>query len=139
MHLLMASFRALPLDLMMPLSRRRRVWKLFFSYFCPPFLIFSLLLFTDFLNPNALSLQHCQCTFAHAHIATFAGRKCQQKFGATFASTRCGSETRRTWTVFQKVAQRRRCPALLPGGRGDDRTINSIKQSLCFPLIEPLP
>lgn len=37
MHLLMASFRALPLDLMMPLSRRRIVRKKKFSYFCPPF------------------------------------------------------------------------------------------------------
>lgn len=42
MHLLMASFRALPLDLMMPVSRRRIVWIFFFSYICPLFFIFFL-------------------------------------------------------------------------------------------------
>lgn len=140
MHLLMASFRALPLDLMMPLSRRRIVWKFVFSYFCPPFFKFFLCSFSLTFSIQTRCLSSVvSAPFAHAHIATLAGRKWQQKFGATFASTRCGSDTRQTWTVFQKVAvPEGRCPALLREG-GDDRNISPIRQSLCFPLIETLP
>lgn len=56
----MASFRALPLDLMMPVLRRGFV-RFFLGSF-PPFSFFSVL-FSVFLNPDSLSLQHCQ--FGH--------------------------------------------------------------------------
>lgn len=82
MHLLMASFRALPLDLMMPVSVSASDSLDFFFFLVnlSSFLFLSWLLFTDFLSPNArLSGAVGPRTFAHAHIATFARNKCQKK------------------------------------------------------------
>lgn len=96
MHLLMASFRALPLDLMMPLSRRRIVLIFFFSYICPPFYFF--LAPFQWLSQSARPLSSIVrlYTFAHAHITTFAKSKCQKKFGATFSWTHGGLITSQT-------------------------------------------
>lgn len=138
MHLLMASFRALPLDLMMPLSRRRILWgkknsPIFVLLFLKKIFLCSFSL-TFSIQTRYLS----SIVSAPLHMRTpprLRGEKCQLKFGATFASNRRGSDTRRTWTVFQEVAQVRGCSRR---GGGHDRTINPIKQSLCSPLIEPL-
>lgn len=70
LHLLVASFRALPLDLMVPVSRRGFVW--IFSwifFFLLLFVFFSLSFFSGFFSiQNALSLQHCQS----GHLRTCA-------------------------------------------------------------------
>lgn len=84
LHLLLASFRALPLDLMVPVSRRGFVWifsSIFFSSFlfflCPFSLGFSIQ--TRYLS-SIVSLD----TFAHAHSQKSAGSKCQKKFGTIY-------------------------------------------------------
>lgn len=132
MHLLMASFRALPLDLMMPVSRRRIVW-IFFSRIFVLFFYFFLSSFslTFSIRTRYLSSIVSLYTFAHAHIATFARSKCQKKFGATFTWTHCGLIMRQTLTVFKEAS--------VAFGRGrEDNNINQIKQSRSVPLIETL-
>lgn len=60
LHLLVASFRALPLDLMLPVSRRGFVWIWsWIFFFSPPFLFFSrcLSLFFFFLSRGFFSIQ----------------------------------------------------------------------------------
>lgn len=96
MHLLMASFRALPLDLMMPLSRRRILWIFFLlSYFCPPFLknvflcSFSL---TFSVQTRYLSTIVSLGTFAHAHVAAFAGSKWRKKSLGLLREPAAGSD-----------------------------------------------
>lgn len=103
-----------------------------FSYFCPPFFkkFFSLLLFTDFLNPNALSLQHCQCTFAHAHTATFAGRKVPAKVWCDF----CVEPPRIRYPPdLDGVPGGRTGPGLLPEGGGDMTGPSTQSNSLFAP------
>lgn len=81
LHLLVASFRALPLDLMVPVSRRGFVWifsSIFFSSFlfflCPFSLGFSIQ--TRYLS-SIVSLD----TFAHAHSQKSAGASARKSLG----------------------------------------------------------
>lgn len=75
MHLLMASFRALPLDLMMPVSRRRRDW-IFFLVYLSSFLFFLSSFSLTFSIPTLyLSSIASLYTFAHAHIVMLARSK----------------------------------------------------------------
>lgn len=92
LHLLVASFRALPLDLMVPVSRRAflgifsRIFSFFSSSFdcfffsCPPF--FS----SGFLNPKR-AISPALSVRIPSHMRTaraVAGSKCQKKFGTIY-------------------------------------------------------
>lgn len=84
LHLLVASFRALPLDLMVPVSRRGFVW-IFSWIFFPPFCFFPVPFSLGFsIQTRYLSSIVSLDTFAHAHSPTFAGSKCQKKFGTIY-------------------------------------------------------
>lgn len=80
LHLLVASFRALPLDLMVPVSRRRGfVLGFFLGFFFPPFCFFSCPPFFSEVSQSKtryLSSIVSLDTFAHAHSP---GIKCQRK------------------------------------------------------------
>lgn len=128
LHLLVASFRALPLDLMVPVSRRGFVWIfswIFFSSFlfflCPFSLGFSIQ--TRYLS-SIVSLD----TFAHAHSPKSAGSKCQKKFGTIYhfdvnliwsgcvdRGHLLSCQSFRRWLRGEKqcTLQKKKCPTLL--------------------------
>lgn len=79
LHLLVASFRALPLDLMVPVSRRGFVWifsGIFFLLF-----VFSLSLFSGFLSIQTRYLSSIVSldTFAHAHSPEICRQQVPEK------------------------------------------------------------
>lgn len=109
LHLLVASFRALPLDLMVPVSRRGFVWgffsrdlffflSLFLLLFC--FVFFSLcvsfFLGVFSISRNALSLQHCQS----GHLRTCA----QHSAGAASARKGKGGKKEREKKVWDDLS-----------------------------------
>ena len=84
LHLLVASFRALPLDLMVPVSRRGFVW-IFSWIFFPPFCFFSVLFLWVSQSKRAISPALSVWTPSHMRTARdLAGSKCQKKFGTIY-------------------------------------------------------
>lgn len=84
LHLLVASFRALPLDLMVPVSRRGFVW-IFSWIFFPPFCFFSVLFLWVSQSKRAISPALSVWTPSHMRTALkSAGSKCQKKFGTIY-------------------------------------------------------
>lgn len=99
LHLLVASFRALPLDLMVPVSRRGFVW-LFSWIFFPPFCFFSVLFLWVSQSKRAISPALSVWTPSHMrtvrNLPAASARKSLGRF-ITLILTWCGHDG---WIVY---------------------------------------
>lgn len=85
LHLLVASFRALPLDLMVPVSRRGFVW-IFSWIFFPPFCFFSVLFLWVSQSKRAISPALSVWTPSHMRTApkNLPAASARKKFGTIY-------------------------------------------------------
>lgn len=133
MHLLMASFRALPLDLMMPVSRRRIVWIFFLSYIYPFYFFFlaSFHWLSQFKRATPLALEvrtHLHMRTSRNLLVASAGKSLVRLLRELTAVCRVGKPE------FHSVVVVWGGGVVVWGGH-----ITPVKQSLSFPRTETPP